>query len=125
MWRKGKTSLDVGGEENTLTLACLGLGFPLRQSPGPVSNQAVMGDILQVLLHDTGADPVPLDPTRRLTGPRRRTPSHLLAFAIAFFARSKAAVFSFTIVAGEAREEQRGGGGGKRSERARGRGRGD
>ena len=31
------------------------------------------------------------------------------AFAVAFFARSKAAVFSFTIVAGEAREEQLGG----------------
>ena len=30
----------------------------------------------------------------------------LFAFAVAFFARSKAAVFSFTIVAGEARMEQ-------------------
>ena len=28
------------------------------------------------------------------------------AFAVAFFARSKAAVFSFTIVVGEARKEQ-------------------
>ena len=29
------------------------------------------------------------------------------AFTVAFFARSKAAIFSFTIVAGEARTEQR------------------
>ena len=27
---KGKTSIDVGGEEDTLTFAWLGLGFPLR-----------------------------------------------------------------------------------------------
>ena len=39
------------------------------------------------------------------------------AFAVAFFARSKAAVFSFTIVAGAARKEQQGGGGSKRSGR--------
>ena len=32
------------------------------------------------------------------------------AVAVAFFARSKAAVFSFTIVTGEAREEWMGGG---------------
>ena len=44
------------------------------------------------------------------------------AFTVAFFARSKAVVFSFTMVAGEAREEQRGGGGGERSGRVRGRG---
>ena len=37
------------------------------------------------------------------------------AFAVAFFARSKAAVFSFTIVAGEVRKEQQGGGGSERS----------
>ena len=47
------------------------------------------------------------------------------AFAVAFFARSKAAVFSFTIVAGEVRKEQRGGGGSERSGRVRGRGRGE
>ena len=37
------------------------------------------------------------------------------AFAIAFFARSKAAVFSFTIVAGEAGTEQQRWDGGERS----------
>ena len=47
------------------------------------------------------------------------------AFAVAFFARSKAAVFSFTIVTDEARKEQRGGGGSERSGRVRGRGRGE
>ena len=39
------------------------------------------------------------------------------AVAVAFFARSKAAVFSFTIVTGEAREEQMSGGKSRRSER--------
>ena len=36
---------------------------------------------------------------------------------VAFFARSRAAVFSFTIVAGEAREERIGGGESRRSGR--------
>ena len=37
------------------------------------------------------------------------------AFTVAIFACSKAAVFSFTIVAGEVRKEQQGGGGSERS----------
>ena len=88
-------------------------------------DQSLIGQVVKVLLADGRADPVSLDPALRQAGPRRgsaptrRSP---FAFTVAFFARSKAAVFSFTIVAGEARKEQRGGGGGERSGRVRGRG---
>ena len=66
-WVRGKrkTSLDMGSEENALTIARLGLRFIARHPPRPVSNQAIVGEIIQVLLHDRGADPVSLDQTRR------------------------------------------------------------
>ena len=38
MWRHRETPIDMGGEEDTLTLARLGLGFIPRQPPGPMSN---------------------------------------------------------------------------------------
>ena len=51
-------------------------------------------------------DPVTLDPTLRQASPQGRS-ARLVAFpfdlAVAFFARSRAAVFSFTIVADETR----------------------
>ena len=47
------------------------------------------------------------------------------AVAVAFFVRSKAAVFSFTIVAGEAREEQLSGDESGRSGQGLARGRGE
>ena len=68
---KGKTSINMGGEKDALTLARLGLGFPFRQPPRSMSNQAVLGELLQVLSLDGGMDPVSLDPTRQQTGPRR------------------------------------------------------
>ena len=69
--RQRKTALDMAGEENTFTIARLRLKFVPGQPPGPMCYQAIMGEIFQVLLHDSGTDPVPLDPTRQQTGPRR------------------------------------------------------
>ena len=43
---KGKTSIDMCGEEDMLTLARLGLGFPLQQPPRSMSNHVVRGEPL-------------------------------------------------------------------------------
>lgn len=101
MWGQRETSVDMGGEEDELSLARLGLGFIPRQPPGAVRNQAIIGKILQVLLHDGGSDPVPWI---RPGGSPDRNDVPLAIFlpfvaAVAFFARSTAASLSFTMVA--------------------------
>ena len=69
-------------------------------------NQAFVGQVVEILLQSPWIQPCGKrdrdeDPTRLVAI------TFTFAAAVAFFARSKAAVFSFTIVADEAGTEQR------------------
>ena len=71
MGRQRKPAVDMGGEENTLTLPRLWLGLVPWKPPRTVGNQTSFNQILQKLLLDRGSNPVALDSARRQAGPRR------------------------------------------------------
>ena len=73
-WVRGQreTSLHMGGEEDPLAFARLWLSFFPRQPPRVGGNQAVGGEILEILLRDRRGQKVALDPTRRRHGPGAR-----------------------------------------------------
>ena len=55
----------VSGEENTLTLPRLRLGFIPREPCQLVGDQSPLHQVIEVVLGDCRADPVALDPARR------------------------------------------------------------
>ena len=69
-----------------------------------MGDQPSVSQVVEVFLGDPRVDPVTLDPTLRRPV-HEEDPPRLVAFpfdfAVAFFARSRAAVLSFTIVADE------------------------
>ena len=71
-WMRGqrKTAVNMGREEDALTLLWLRLGLVAPQPPRSVGNQAPFSQILQIILRDRGPDPVALDRARRQAGPR-------------------------------------------------------
>jgi hypothetical protein len=62
MRRQEKTTVDVGREEDALTLLRPRLGLITWQPPGSMGNQAPLDQILQILLPNHGSNPVALDP---------------------------------------------------------------
>ena len=63
--RQGKSTIDVGGKKNALTLPGLRLGFLPRKPHRVVRDQPSLGQVVEVFLGDPRVDPVALDPTLR------------------------------------------------------------
>ena len=70
--RQRKPTVDVGGEENALTLPKSWLGLLPRKSRRSVRNQPSVSQVIDALLTNRRADPVALDPAPRQAGPRGR-----------------------------------------------------
>ena len=107
--RQGKSTVDVGGKENTLTLPRLRLRFLSRkprrvigdQPPSAKSSRSsweILEWILSPWIQPLGRSDCEEDPPRLVAFP--------FDLAVAFFACSRAAVFSFPIFAGEMRTER-------------------
>ena len=109
MRRQRKSAIDVSGEEDALTLARLRFDLVPRDTRRSMGNESPIDQIIDVILPNHRGHPIALDPVLRQSGPLRRSArSDFLAFAcaVAFFARSRAPIFSFTIAADEARTDQ-------------------
>ena len=79
MWGQGKTTVDVGGEQDAFALLGLWLSFVPREPPGTMLDQPTLGQIPQIIQLDGGLDPVALNPAARQAGSRRRSaPAGLL-----------------------------------------------
>ena len=65
MERQRKPAIDVGGEENTLTLPWLWLGLVPREPRRFVGDQSPLHQVVEVVLADRRADPIALDLARR------------------------------------------------------------
>ena len=118
--RQGKSTVDVGGKKNTLTLPRLRLRFLPRKLRRVIGDQPPLARSSRsswVILEWIQSPWI--QPFGRPV--REEDPPRLVAFpfdlAVAFFARSRAAVFSFTMAADEGREEQLCGGESGRSGR--------
>ena len=103
---QGKSTVDVGGKKNTLTLPRLRLRFLPRKLRRVIGDQPPLARSSRsswVILEWIQSPWI--QPFGRPV--REEDPPRLVAFpfdlAVAFFARSRAAVFSFPIVAGETR----------------------
>ena len=109
MWRKHKTAVDVGGEQNALTRSRLGthlpsgsLAAPLAISPDSANSSRSacrIEDRIQSPWIQPGGSPARNDDPRCCFLP--------FATSFVFFARSSAAFLSFTM-AGEQRWRSRG-----------------
>ena len=100
--RQRKPTVDMGGQENALTLLRLRLGLLPREPCRSMGDQSSVGQVERIQspwIQPGGRPTLDEDPLRLVALP--------FAFAVAFFARSRAAIFSFTIIAGETRTEQR------------------
>ena len=110
MQRQRKSAVDVSDEEDTLTLPWSRFGLTLLESRRSVRNQPLLRQIIEVALADRRPDPVALVQLRGKPD-RDEDPPRLdflpFAFAVAFFAHSRATVFSFPIAADGARAERR------------------
>ena len=71
--RQGKSTVDVGGKKNTLTLPGLRLGFLPRKPRRVVGDQPPFGQVVEVFLGDPRVDLVALDPAPRQAGPQGRS----------------------------------------------------
>ena len=71
MRRQRKSTVDVSGKEDALTLPRSRFGLILREPRRSVRNQPLLRQIVEVILTDRRPDPVALDPAARQTGPRR------------------------------------------------------
>ena len=65
VWRQRKTTADVSGEKDALTFLRLQLRFIPRKPPGIMLDQPTLGQVLQIIQHKRGSDPVALDPAAR------------------------------------------------------------
>ena len=107
--RQGKSTVDVGGKKNTLTLPRLRLRFLPRKPRRVVGGQppSARSSRSSWVILEWIQSPW-IQPFGRPV--REEDPPRLVAFpfdlAVAFFARSRAAVFSFPIVAGKTRTER-------------------
>ena len=104
--RQGKSTVNVGGKGNVLTLPRLRLSLVPRKPRQFVGDQSSLDQVVDVILKNRRADPVAwIEPCGRPA--LEEDPPRLVAFpfdfAVAFFARSRAVVLSFTIVADETR----------------------
>ena len=120
MRRQRESTIDMGGEEDALTIKRLGFDFFPREARRFVGNESpstrssrsscrITDGIQSPWIQSLGRAVLEEDPPRADFFPFPCT--------AAFFARSRADVFSFTIVTGEARTDLRhqggsGGGGG-------------
>ena len=68
--RQGKSTVDVGGKKNTLTLPRLRLRFLPRKPRRVIGDQPPFGQVVEVFLGDPRVDPVALDPALRQAGSR-------------------------------------------------------
>ena len=110
MRRQRKSTVDVSGKEDALTLPRSRFGLILREPRRSVRNQPLLRQIVEVVLADRRPDPVDRIQPRGKPD-RDEDPPRLdffpFAFAVAFFACSRATVFSFPIAADGAQTEQR------------------
>lgn len=104
MRREREATINMGSKQDTLTRPRLRLRLPLRQSHGPGNDQTGGGQLFQILLPEQRSDPIALDPTWHNADLNDDTRFIFFPFAapVAFFARSSAAILSFTMVAGGA-----------------------
>ena len=63
--RQGKSTVDVGGKENALTLPRLRLGFLPRKPRRSMGDQSFIGQVVKIFMTDGQEDPVALDPALR------------------------------------------------------------
>ena len=68
--RQGKSTVDVGGKENALTLPRLRLGVLPRKPHRSLGDQSSVGQVVVICLTNCRANPVALDPARQQAGPR-------------------------------------------------------
>lgn len=117
---QGESAVDMSGDKDTLTLERLRLDLIPREAHRFVRDESPLSQFIEIFLTNRRRHPVALDPARGKADLEEDPPRlYFFTFAcvVAFFARSRAAVFSFTIAAGEARtdrrhrDESRGGGG--------------
>ena len=66
---QGKSTVDVGGKKDTLTLPRLRLRFLPRKPRRVVGDQPPFGQVVEVFLGDPRLDPVALDQALRRAGP--------------------------------------------------------
>ena len=110
MQRQRKSTVNMSCEENALTITRMRFGLFFRESCRFMGNQPPLDQIVDVILADHRPDPVAwIQPRGRpdLDEDPPRLDLFPFAFVVAFFACSKATIFSFLMVAGEARTEQR------------------
>ena len=67
--RQRKPTVDMGGQENALTLLRLRLGLLPREPHRPMGDQSSIGQVIKVFLTNRQADLVTLDPAPRQAGP--------------------------------------------------------
>ena len=68
--RQGKSTVDMGGKKNALTLPGLRLGFLPRKPCRVIGDQPSLGQVVKVFLGELRVDPVALDPALRQAGSR-------------------------------------------------------
>ena len=65
MGRQRKTAVNMGGEQNTLTLLWSRLGLVLREPHRSMGNQSPLDQIVDVVLPDCRPNTIALDPAER------------------------------------------------------------
>ena len=71
--RQRKPTVDMGGQENALTLLRLRLRLLPREPRRSMGDQSSIGQVVKICLTNRRADLVALDPAHRQAGPRRRS----------------------------------------------------